>query len=396
MPEGEPTASATGHPTPTAPPPATGHPTPTAPPPATGHPTTRPSATGLPAPAARTPSSRQAATAGPAAIRATPAPAGPGPDVEGVAGWVRCFTEELLPAQPPATAGCEGPWRLRPAPRQAFGGMAADLFADDPGADQVLAIIGDPATPDGCATLLGAAQEAIELGLLVVITSSAGLSGFCATLHAEHPRVGVTLIRAPANLDGLRAARAYATATPGAFCEIVLDAAGIGRTPVMAVAEPAADGTFPLGPADAVLVSGMAGLGDLACAAALAGRASALAVIAAPGPEEPRMAADLAPLRAAGTRGSGKKAEPADAGQVGGFFGVGGQVLDAVGEVVEQFGGLLVAAVAADLCAVDLEQLRRFPQDAGDFAVFHFAYYRRPGACRERSSALRGTRVGDG
>ncbi|HCU95243.1 MAG TPA: hypothetical protein DHU96_22060, partial [Actinobacteria bacterium] len=328
MPEGEPTASATGHPTPTAPPPATGHPTPTAPPPATGHPTptapppatghptTRPSATGLPAPAARTPSSRQAATAGPAAIRATPAPAGPGPDVEGVAGWVRCFTEELLPAQPPATAGCEGPWRLRPAPRQAFGGMAADLFADDPGADQVLAIIGDPATPDGCATLLGAAQEAIELGLLVVITSSAGLSGFCATLHAEHPRVGVTLIRAPANLDGLRAARAYATATPGAFCEIVLDAAGIGRTPVMAVAEPAADGTFPLGPADVVLVSGMAGLGDLACAAALAGRASALAVIAPPGPEDPRLAAYLAQLRAAGTRVSRKKADPADPGQV--------------------------------------------------------------------------------
>ena len=60
----------------------------------------------------------------------------------------------------------------------------------------------------------------------------------------------------------------------------------------------------------------MAGLADLTCAAALAGRASALAVIAPPGPEDPRLAAYLAELRAAGTRVSRKKADPADPGQV--------------------------------------------------------------------------------
>jgi enediyne polyketide synthase len=194
--------------------------------------------------------------------------------------------------------------------------MAGGLFADDPGADQVLALIGDPVAPGACATLLDAAREAAQVGRLVVITSSAGLTGFCATLHAEHPSMGVTVIRVPETLDGLRLARPFATAIPGAFRDIVLDAAGTARTPAMVVAEPAADGTFPLGPADVVLVSGMAGLSDLTCAAALAGRASALAVIAPPGPEDPRLAAYLAELRAAGTRVSRKKADPADPGQV--------------------------------------------------------------------------------
>jgi enediyne polyketide synthase len=250
------------------------------------------------------------------AVPAAAVPGEPGPGVEEISPWVRCFTEELRPVQPPAPASGDESWRLRIAARQAFGGMALGLFTDHPGADQVLAVVGDPATPGACALLLDAAREAAGVGRLVVITPSAGLTGFCATVHAEHPVLGVTVIRTAETRDGLRAARAFAVAAPGAFREIVIDAAGIARTPVMVVTEPAADGTFPLGPADVVLVSGMTRLADLACAAALAGRASALAVIAPPGPEDPRLAAYLAELRAAGTRISRKKADPADPGQV--------------------------------------------------------------------------------
>jgi enediyne polyketide synthase len=296
-----------------------------APAPTTG--TSAPTATGsLAVPAAHTPGapsapgSAAATRSGPAATRprsqAARTPRDQGTGMQGVGPWVRCFTEELRPAQPPTSPASVGPWRLRTATRQAFGMAAAGLFEDDPGADQVLAVIGDPADPGACATLLDAVREAADAGRLIVITSVDGLTGFCATAHAEHPSLGVTLIRAPESRDGLRAARRFATAVPGEFREILLEEAGTARTPAMVVSEPAGDGTFPLGPADVVLVSGLTRLGDLACAAALAGRGSALAVIAPPGPEDPRLAAYLAQLRAAGTRMSRKKADPGDPGQV--------------------------------------------------------------------------------
>ena len=233
-----------------------------------------------------------------------------------VASWIRCFAEQLRPAPLGPAPDGQGPWRLRAATRQPFGRIAGDVFADDPGADQVLAIVADPAGPGGAATLLDAVREAVRGRRLVVITTSAGLTGFCATLHAEQPSLGITVIRVPESLAGLRAARPYAAAVPGAFRELVLDESGTAFTPAMVAAEPAGDGTFPLGPADVVLVSGMTGLGDLACAAGLAGRGAALAIIAPPGPEDPRVSAHLAQLRAVGIRVSRKKADPGEPGQV--------------------------------------------------------------------------------
>jgi enediyne polyketide synthase len=260
-----------------------------------------------------------AVTTGPAPAAAHPDRAAPGPApylTDSVAPWVRCFTEELADVQRPTAGRATGPWRLRLAAAQTSQAQVASVFADDAGADTVLAVVGDPAEPGACGALLEAARQAQQTGRLVVVTATAGLTGFCASLQAEHPGVGVTLIRAPLSPKGLLAARPFAAARPGRFRELVIDEAGTAAEPAMRLNQPAADGTFPFGPADVVLVSGITQAGDLACATALASRGAALAVIAAPGPDDPRLAAHLAELRAAGVRVGRKKADLTDPGQV--------------------------------------------------------------------------------
>ncbi len=127
----------------------------------------------------------------------------------------------------------EEPWQLHATTRQPFGRMAAEAFEDDPAATGVLAVIGDLADPDAAATLVTAAQEAVAAGTLVVITPAAGLAGFCASLHAEHPSLGITLIRTANSMAGLLAAQRFAAAEAGQFRELVLDTRGEPREPVM-------------------------------------------------------------------------------------------------------------------------------------------------------------------
>ena len=181
----------------------------------------------------------------------TDGPAGPGirPDsqhrpedadtVPGVGHWVRCFAEELRLPQFPVQPVDEEPWQLYATTRQPFGRMAAEVFEDDPAATGVLAVIGDLADPDAAATLVSAAQEAIAAGTLVMITPAAGLAGFCASLHAEHPSLGITLIRTANSMAGLLAAQRYAAAEAGQFRELVLDTRGEPREPLMVAGGPA-------------------------------------------------------------------------------------------------------------------------------------------------------------
>ena len=61
----------------------------------------------------------------------------------------------------------------------------------------------------------------------------------------------------------------------------------------------------------------------------------------------------------------------ADAGELGEFFFVAGDLFDGLGEAGDQFGGALVTAVTADKGAVDLEKLGGLPQDARDIPIFH-------------------------
>src|SRR2546425_5369071 len=69
----------------------------------------------------------------------------------------------------------------------------------------------------------------------------------------------------------------------------------------------------------------------------------------------------------------------ADAGQFFEFFGVLGELRDGFGEPVDEFGGLFVAAVAADDGAIDFKELRGLAQDAGNLLVVHAGIIRRMG-----------------
>ncbi|HEY5986982.1 MAG TPA: KR domain-containing protein, partial [Streptosporangiaceae bacterium] len=234
----------------------------------------------------------------------------------GVGPWVRCFTEEQRAAKPPQPPAEGRKWRLRKAGSDPLGAIAMQVFPDDPSAETVITVLGGLTEPGACAVLLGAAREAVDAGRLVLIATEHSVTGFGASLRAEHPALGVTVIKTAPTLAGLEAAKRFAVAAPGGFREVALDGSGGAAEPAMATVVPGAEGTFPLGPADVVLVSGMTSPGDLACATALASRGAALAVLAAPGPEDPRLAACLGDLRAAGTRVSRKRAELTDPAQV--------------------------------------------------------------------------------
>ena len=159
------------------------------------------------------------------------------------------------------------------------------------------------ANPLACAVALTAARDAISTGRLVVISNGPGFTGFWASLHAEHPALGITLLRVPQGADGLRAARQHAAATPGQFRELSIDRAGQPFEPVMEPALLPGGGTFPFGPADVVLVSrGTRGTG-LALAQVLACCGAPVAIIGRDGPgEDSAVANGLERLRSAGAR----------------------------------------------------------------------------------------------
>ncbi len=271
----------------------------------------------------------------------------------GVAPWARCFTETLRPPLRPVPAVGEEPWRLRATSRQPFGRMAAEVFDNDPAARGVLAVIGDPADPEACATLAEAAREAVTGGQLVVITPGAGLAGFCASLHAEHPWLGITLLRTAETAAGLLAAQRFAATEPGQLRELVLDAAGAPLEPVITPTEPASD-LCPLGPSDVVLVSGAAGGGSIAATALLTGCGAALAVLGPADPDQATATADwLERLRAAGARIGYEQADLADPDQAEA----------AVGRLEQRFGPVTAvihataagaARMSADICGEDL------------------------------------------
>ncbi len=232
-----------------------------------------------------------------------PTAVGPAGGPAGVTPWARCFTEELGPAAGSSAEDDSRPWRTHLAGSYPFGKMTGSVFGDDPEAERTLAIIGDPAGPGALQVALRAATESLVTGQLAVITSGPGLTGFLATLHAEHPWLGVTVLRAPVSLDGLRAAARFAAVTPGVFRELVIGADGTAREPVMTARQAPGGGDFPLGPSDVALVSRESGGGALALARVLACCGAAVAMVGQAGPEDDgAVVAGLEELRLAGAR----------------------------------------------------------------------------------------------
>lgn len=234
-------------------------------------------------------------------------PAGSAPwdndPVAGIGPWTRCFAEQLQPPRQPVIPGDDKSWRVTVAANHPLRKVVDDLFPDEPGAGRTLAVIGDSDDPDARAAALSAAADAISTGQLLVISHGAGFTGFWASLHAEHPALGITLLRVPQSAAGLRAARRHAATVPGRFRELSIDTAGRPREPVMLPAEVPGGGAFPLGPTDVVLVSrGTKGAG-LALAQVLACCGSPVAVIGRAGPQEdPAVVCGLEQLRSAGAR----------------------------------------------------------------------------------------------
>ena len=152
-----------------------------------------------------------------------------------------------------------------------------------------------------------------------MITPAAGLEGFCAGLHAEHPSLGLTLIRTADSMSGLIAAQRFAATEPGQFRQVVLDASGGPQRPVMGVAglpaAPAPDGLPGPAPgrADVVLITGGQPGNLLAAAGVLAGSGARLALIGPPDPDEPAaMDLALAGLRDGGAEVSYLQADLTD------------------------------------------------------------------------------------
>jgi enediyne polyketide synthase len=231
----------------------------------------------------------------------------------GAASWARCFIQEAGASTVPAGPPDDRPWRIQVAGSYPFRREVGLAFGSDPAAGRLLALIGDPGAAGAARAALQAAQDAPAAGRLVVITTGQRLTGLFASLHAEQPALGITVLHVPAAADGPRLARRYARAEPGQFRELVIAPDGTAREPVLAQCAAAGGGEFPLGPADVALVSRSSGTAALALAQVLACCGAAVAVIGQPGPEEGTgVIAGLEELRRAGARVAYEVVDPAD------------------------------------------------------------------------------------
>ncbi len=154
--------------------------------------------------------------------------------VAGVAEWARCYGEVASPVTQPGegTVLADQPWAVFTGGCDFLRPKIEDLFRHEPGAERTLAVLGElPATGTLPAALL-AARSAVGTGQLVVLSPDPGLTGFLATLRAEHKEVGVTAVRAALTPAGLEAASKIAV-IPGQYRELVIGPDGGLLEPVM-------------------------------------------------------------------------------------------------------------------------------------------------------------------
>jgi enediyne polyketide synthase len=235
---------------------------------------------------------------------ARPADATPDTDqVPGLAPWTSCFGETLQPADRQPRPADKLPWRTHLAGHDWLQAAATRTFHPDSGATRTLAVLGDPADADSRAAALQAARDAIATGQLVVLTTSPGFTGFFAGLQAEHPELGVTVLRIPDSASGPSLAERFAYTDGGTFRELVLAADGRIFEPALSELQLTAGGAFPLGAEDVVLVSRGARGAGLALAQVLACCGTPVAVIGrATDGDDSELVAGLEQLRSAGAR----------------------------------------------------------------------------------------------
>ncbi len=177
------------------------------------------------------------------------------------------------------------------------------LFTADPSAGRTLAIVEDPADERSSASAIEAARDALSTGELLVLTTSASFTGFFASLHAENPAIGITVLRVPA--QGLSPASIVdlAAVEPGQFRELVIGPDDVVRQPFLAEVPLAGGGDFPLGPDDVILISRSTRGAGLALAQVLACCGTGIAVVGRTGDyDDAELVAELEELRSAGAR----------------------------------------------------------------------------------------------
>ena len=191
--------------------------------------------------------------------------------------------------------------------------MVFELFTHDQAADRTLAVLGSPDDPLTTDVALQAAKDATSSGQLVVISQGPDLNGLWASLHAEHPALGITVLNAPPTANGVRAASRIAGCVPGEYRELVVGADGSVSEPVM-VPVPLTDSRdFPLGQDDVVVVSRSAGAAGLALAQVLACSGAAVAIIGRSSSEtDAEVITTLEQLRSAGARVTYEVVDTAD------------------------------------------------------------------------------------
>nr|MDA8323601.1 beta-ketoacyl synthase N-terminal-like domain-containing protein [Actinomycetota bacterium] len=279
--------------------------------------------------------------------------------VASVTPWARCYVEQLRQPGRPVPAADQGAWRIYSGGCESLRPAIETAFRRDPAARRTLAVLGPLDAAGTSEAALRAAQDAIESGILVAICAGPDLTGLWASLHAEHPSLGITVIRAPMTSDGIAAAAGVAAAWAGEYRELAVDASGAVREPVMAPVAAPGDGSFPLGPEDVVLVSRAAGAAGLALAQVIACSGAAIAIIGGrQARQDEEVIATLEQLRQAGARVSYEAVDTADrTGMLAAIRRIEGRLgpITAVGHAVAGTPRLPVA----DLTAADLDRLIR-------------------------------------
>ncbi len=231
--------------------------------------------------------------------------------VVGVSGWLRCYAERTAPPGDLAAPPGDSPWEVFTGGCDFLRKEVADLFRHEPGAGRTLAVLGELPAAGTLAAAVLAARSAVGTGHLVAISPDQGLAGIMASLQAEHPQIGIVVVRA-ALTPACLAAVSKIAAVPGQYRELVTGPDGELSEPVMVPADLAPGDGFPLGPQDVVLISRTAGAAGLALAQVLACSGAAIAVI---GRDRPRrddvITTALEQLRLAGTEVGYEIVDPA-------------------------------------------------------------------------------------
>jgi hypothetical protein len=205
------------------------------------------------------------------------------------------------------------PWRTYTAARSPVLTNLSGSFEVDPTAGRTLAVIEDPSDERSCAAAIEAAKDAITTGELVVLTTSSGFTGFFASLHAEHPSIGVTILRVPDDAatpdptspDSISpdTVMQFASSEPGKFRELVLGPAGTVSEPILTEVALTGGGDIALGAEDVIMLTRATNGAGLALAQVLACCGAGVAVIGRAGEhDDAELVEGFEELRAAGAR----------------------------------------------------------------------------------------------